>query len=206
MIAKALANGGASKVYILGRRKELLESTAAQHSSLIPLQCDITSKESLQSAVDYITKDTGFVNLFVANSGIIGPFACFGPGLSIKDLRKSMFEDTSMEDFTNTFVINTTATYFSILAFLELLDAGNQAALKGGFGAPLKEGSDVPSIQSQVLVTSSVGAYLRDTTVPPAYSGSKVAIMHLVKHASTGLAGLGIRVNALTPGCESPRP
>ncbi|KAF1851481.1 short chain dehydrogenase/reductase family protein [Cucurbitaria berberidis CBS 394.84] len=200
MIAKALSNGGASKVYILGRRKEKLDSVAAECKGLVPVQCDITSKASLQFAVDYISQDTGHINLLVANSGIIGPMATILPGKSAKEVRKSMFDDVSMEDFTNTLHVNTTANYFSILAFLELLDAGNKAAIKGGFGLPLKEGSSVPSIQSQVIVTSSVGAFLRDFLVPPAYAGSKAALIHLVKQSSTVLAGLSIRVNALAPG------
>lgn len=203
MIAKALASGGASKVYILGRRKAALDHAAALHKTLIPLQCDITSKTDLQSAVDHITQDAGHVNLFVANSGIIGPYASFDPSSSIQELRKSMFEDTSMEDFTNVLHVNITATYFSILAFLELLDAGNKAALEGGYGAPLEEGGSVPSIQSQVIVTTSVGAFLREWQCAPSYGASKAAVVHLVKHTSTGLAGHGIRVNALAPGCMS---
>lgn len=35
---------------------------------------------------------------------------------------------------------------------------------------------------------------------PPAYAGSKSALVHLTKHASTGLNAHGIRVNALAPG------
>jgi NAD(P)-dependent dehydrogenase (short-subunit alcohol dehydrogenase family) len=204
MIAQALSSAGASKVYILGRRKDKLDAAAAQHENLVPLQCDITSKESLQAAVDFITQDAGYINLLVANSGIHGTAASFVPGLSIKELRRNMFENTSMEDFTQTFHVNTTATYFSMLAFLELLDAGNENALTGGFGKPLKESSKVPSIQSQVIVTSSVGAFLREWLCPPAYAGTKAAIMHLVKQASTGLAPYGIRVNVLAPGCTSP--
>ncbi|CAI9627006.1 unnamed protein product [Alternaria burnsii] len=200
MIAQALASAGASKVYILGRRKDKLELAAAQHESLIPLQCDITSKESLQAAVDIIAKDFGFINLLVANSGILGPTSSFVPGLGVQELRKNIFEDTAMEEFSQTFHVNTTATYFSMFAFLELLDAGNQNALAGGFGKPLREGSKVPSIQSQIIIISSVGAFLREWQCAPAYAGSKAAIIHMVKHASTGLAPHGIRINALAPG------
>ncbi|CAO2657947.1 Nn.00g072070.m01.CDS01 [Neocucurbitaria sp. VM-36] len=200
MIAKALSDGGASKVYILGRRKEKLDSVTAEHKGLIPIQCDITSKSSLQSAVDYITRDSGHINLLVANSGIAGPSATILPNQTAAEVRKNMFEDASMEDFTNTLNVNVTANYFSIMAFIELLDAGNKVALKGGYGKPLKEGSDVPSIQSQVVVTSSVGAFLRDCLVAPAYAASKAAVVHLVKQCSTVLAALGIRANALAPG------
>ena len=52
---------------------------------------------------------------------------------------------------------NITAAFFTMTAFLELLDAGTQKALQGGFGKPAREGTDVPSIQSQTMFTTSVG-------------------------------------------------
>ncbi|KAI1469255.1 NAD(P)-binding protein [Daldinia caldariorum] len=200
IMAKALAGAGARKVYILGRRREVLETAAEAHPNIIPVQCDISTKESLQSAVDFITKDVGYVNLFIANSGIIGPPASWTKGASISELRKTLFEDTSMEEFTNAFHVNVTGTLFSIFAFLELLDAGNKRALEGGFGAPTKQGSDVPSIQSQVIITSSISGFSRMYFSALAYSGSKSSLIHLTKHASTGLNVHGIRVNALAPG------
>ncbi|OTB05907.1 hypothetical protein M426DRAFT_259742 [Hypoxylon sp. CI-4A] len=200
MMAKALAGAGAKKVYLLGRRKEVVEASAAEHPAFAPLVCDITSKESLQSAVDFITKETGYINLLIANSGTSGPPKSFNAELSIQELRKNLFEDASMEEFTETFHVNVTATYFTLLAFLELLDAGNKNALKGGYGAPIQENSNVPSIQSQVIITGSLSGFSRDKFSPPSYSGSKSAIIHLTKHAATNLANYEIRVNALAPG------
>lgn len=95
-----------------------------------------------------------------------------------------------------------TGAYFTMLAFLELLDAGNENARKGGFGAPLTEGSSVPSVQSQVLFISSISAYSRAWISAPSYSASKAAIEHLAKHASSNLARYSIRVNAMAPGCK----
>jgi NAD(P)-dependent dehydrogenase (short-subunit alcohol dehydrogenase family) len=201
-MAQGLASAGAKKVYILGRRKEVLEEAAKSHESLHPLVCDVGLKESLQAAVDIITKDSGYVNLVVANSGLVGPEARWHPDLSVSELRQRLFDGVAMDSFTNTFHVNVTGAYFTMLAFLELLDAGNKNALKGGFGAPLAEGSDVPSIQSQVLFTSSISAYSRAWLSAPAYSGSKAAIAHLTKHASSNLAPYGIRANALAPGRE----
>ena len=37
MMAKALAGAGARKVYILGRRKEVLEGAAKTHPSIVPV-------------------------------------------------------------------------------------------------------------------------------------------------------------------------
>lgn len=204
MMASALAGAGAKKVYILGRRKDVLARAAAAHASLVPVECDVTSKESLQSAVDTITKESGFLNLLIANSGIVGPEKRFNPQQSVSELRKNLFEDVDMDEFTKVFHVNVTGAYFTMTAFLELLDAGNKNALKGGFGAPLKQGSDVQSVQSQVIFTSSISAYSRAAPSTPAYSGSKAAIAHLSKHASTNLAKYGIRVNALAPGRKSP--
>ncbi|KAI1747382.1 short chain dehydrogenase [Xylaria castorea] len=200
MMAKALANAGA-KVYILGRRASVLEAAASSHPNITPLVCDVSSRESLQSAVDHLTSEVGHVNLLVANSGIIGPYNSYDSTLSIRELRKRLFEDVSMADFTETMHVNATGAYFTILAFLELLDTGNENALmKGGFGKPRKEGSRVPLVQSQVVVTSSVGAYSRDRATAPAYAASKSAISHLALHAATNLAPYQIRVNTLAPG------
>ncbi|RYP89899.1 hypothetical protein DL770_003992 [Monosporascus sp. CRB-9-2] len=200
MMTKALVGAGAKKVYILGRRKEVLEETAAGQPSIIPVECDVSTKSSLQAAVDFITKDAGYVNLVVANSGVLGPVKRYNPALSVTELRQTLFDEVSMEDFTQALHVNVSGAYFTMLAFLELLDAGNKEALRGGFGAPIKDGSDVPSIQSQVIFTSSISAYSRSPTSTPAYTSSKAAIAHLAKHASTNLAKYGIRVNALAPG------
>ncbi|KAH8886951.1 NAD(P)-binding protein [Thozetella sp. PMI_491] len=200
IMAKALANHGASKVYILGRRMDVLESAAQQHSALVPIQCDVTSKESLQAAVDKITAEAGFVNLVVANSGAIGTPNGFDPTKSIKEVREQLFTNHSVEDFTSAFQINVAGVLFTIGAFLELLDEGNKKALDGGFGAPDKPGSKVLSVQSQVIITSSIAAFSRMHISTPAYGGSKAAVMWLMKNAATNLAPYGIRVNALAPG------
>ncbi|KAI1282394.1 short chain dehydrogenase [Xylaria sp. FL0933] len=199
-MAKALANAGAKKVYILARRKQQLEEAAKAHKSLHPLVCDVGSKESLQAAIDAIAKESGYVNLVIANSGIMGPEDRFHPDLSISEIKQRLFDNISMEDFTRTSHINVTGAYYTMLGFLELLDAGNKNAVKGGFGAPLTKGSDIPFIQSQVLFISSISAYSRAYLSAPSYSGSKAAIEHLAKHASTNLAHHGIRVNAMAPG------
>ncbi|KAF2796485.1 short-chain dehydrogenase [Melanomma pulvis-pyrius CBS 109.77] len=199
-MARALVLNGARKVYILGRRLEVLKTAALEHPSLSPLQCDVTSKSDLQAAVDYITADIGYVNLVVANSGIIGPAVRFNPTHSIPQLRDTLFKNFSMEDMTEALHLNVTAAFFTMTAFLELLDAGNKNALSGGFGKPIHEGSDVPVIQSQVIFTTSVSAFSRHWSSSPPYLTSKVAIMQVTKHASTQLARFGIRVNAIAPG------
>ena len=106
----------------------------------------MTSKPSLQNAVDTITKEIGYVNLVIASLGDLGPTNTFNIKTKIQDLRRNLFDEVSMESFTASFNLDLTGAYFTMLAFLELLDAGNKYALEGGFGAPLKAKSQVPSI------------------------------------------------------------
>ncbi|KAI1429630.1 short chain dehydrogenase [Xylaria sp. FL1777] len=199
VMAKALASSGA-KVYILGRRANILETAASSHPNIVPLVCDVTSKKSLQSAVDTITRDVGHVNLLVANSAIFGPPTVFDSNLSIREVRSRLFDEVEMDTFTEALHVNTTGAYFTMVAFLELLDAGNKSAVGGGFGSPIKQGSAVPRVQSQIIVTASLASYVRHHSSPPAYIASKAAVTQLAQHAATNLAPYQIRVNTLAPG------
>ena len=72
MYAQALAANGA-KVYITGRRLDVLETSARVHGSaeklgvqggkIIPLVLDVTNKDSIKTAVEHITKEEGYVNV-----------------------------------------------------------------------------------------------------------------------------------------------
>lgn len=209
-MAEALAINGASKVFLLGRRTEVVTASAAKYpETMIPIQCDVSSKESLQSAVDQVSKHTTHINLLVANSGVGGTGVGYKPALtSLPDLRAHLMS-MPMENFTQTFHVNTTGAWFTMVAFLELLDAGNKHAVSsppgtnGVFGAPVKEGSKTPTIQSQVIFTTSLAAVSRGWWTPPDYGGSKAALQFLMKQASTNLAMYGIRANALAPGRTS---
>ncbi|KAL1873943.1 hypothetical protein Daus18300_003816 [Diaporthe australafricana] len=202
IMAEALATNGARKVYLLGRRPDVIKQAAAKYPNvMVPIVCDVTSKESLQSAVDQISGETGYVNLLIANSGITGPKNNYDNSLSVSELRTKLLSP-SMEDFTQTFHVNVAGAWFTMASFLELLDAGNKHAMSGeagAFGAPV-EGAKSPSIQSQVVFIASLAAYSRSYFTAPAYGGSKAAILHLMKHTSTNLTPHGIRANALAPG------
>lgn len=202
-MAEALAVNGARKVFLLGRRADVLEEAAAKYPNvMVPVSCDVSSKESLLSAVDQVSKATNYINLLIANSGVGGQEVRYNPSMSLSQLRAHLMT-TPMDGFTQTLHINTTGAWFTMVAFLELLDAGNKYAVSGNpgaFGAPRKEGGKAPSIQSQVIFTTSLAAYSRGYWTPPDYGSSKAAITYLMKQASTNLAGYGIRANALAPG------
>ncbi|KAL2023281.1 hypothetical protein VTK56DRAFT_3019 [Thermocarpiscus australiensis] len=201
VMARALAVNGAKRVYLLGRRKDVLDKAASEHPSIfVPIRCDVTSKSDLQSAVDAITADAGYINLLVANAGVGGPRVGWNPSATLSEVRAQMFHQDVMDQMTQTLHANVTGAFFSMVAFLELLDAGNKMALNGGFGAPITPGSDVPTVQSQIIVTSSIAAFSRMPMSTPSYAAGKAAILHLTKQASSNLARFGIRANALAPG------
>lgn len=204
MMTRALVKNGAKKVFILGRRMDVLEKAVAECGAadvVIPVQCDVTSKQSIQGAVDRVTSDVGYVNLVVANSGAFGPNNQYDPKSSIADIRRTLFDEVDMNEVTQTFHVNVTGAYFTMLGFLELLDAGNKSAVeRGTYGAPATPGGKAPSIQSQVVFNASVAGYLKSVKSPPSYGGSKAALLQLTKVAATMLIPYGIRVNGLAPG------
>lgn len=191
-IAKALDANGAKAVYIIGRRKETLEKAAKQavNGTIIPLQGDVTSKESLTSIAEHIQKEQGFINVLFANSGILGVKTTdLGLPTDRKPTLKE-FKDAywapSIEDWTSAMHINVSGVFYTSLAFLELLDEGNK---KGNVEQ-----------KSSIIVTSSLAGFCRQISAGLSYSVSKAATTHLVKILATTLTPYKIRVNAIAPG------
>ncbi|RTE72556.1 hypothetical protein BHE90_013022 [Fusarium euwallaceae] len=187
-MTRALAENGAKKVYIIGRRKEVLENAVKEIGldSVIPVQCDVTNRDNLKAAVAFIEKDIGYINLLVANSGISGPSGNVPPGATIAQVQETLF-DIPMEDFTNTYHVNCTAVFYTTIAFLGLLDEGNKKSnYQGG--------------RSQVIATSSIGSFNRKITAGFAYGTSKGATTLMMKILATYLVPYRIRANVLCPG------
>ena len=90
------------------------------------------------------------------------------------------------DEFTNTFHVNVTAQFFTAIAFLGLLDAGNK---KGNVEQ-----------KSQIIATSSIAGYNKQVPSSFAYGLSKTACTHLVKQLSTSMVPYNIRANAICPG------
>ncbi|RQM08267.1 hypothetical protein DH86_00001462 [Scytalidium sp. 3C] len=183
MMARALALNGAHKVYIIGRRKNVLEEAAASVSTgnIIPLPGDVTSKEDIEKIVETIKQETGYINVLVANSGVLGPQSkpSIKEASSIEEVQKA-FNAADFEEFNDTFRVNTVAVWYNIVAFLGLLDAGNK--------------------KGNVIATSSIGGFNRATPGGFAYGQSKAATIHMMKQLATGLVPFSIRSNVIAPG------
>ena len=189
LMTKAFALNGAKKVYIVGRRKEKLEEAAKlSPSNIVPLVGDVTSKEDLVSIAEIIKNEVGYVNLVCCNSGTMPkPVGIKPTETTVAEYAKRALQ-LEPQDWNDTFATNTISIAFTTFAFLELLDAGN------------KNPDSAPGRSSQVLVTSSIGGYLRAPGSNMAYCASKAAATHLVKHLAGTLAPFSIRINGLAPG------
>ncbi|KAI1118229.1 NAD(P)-binding protein [Nemania sp. NC0429] len=188
MITKALAANGAAKVYILGRRLSVLQEAAAGTGSpnVVPVTCDVTSVEALKGAVSQIEQEVGFVNLVVCNSGIGGPAGIRPKPETTLDEFISANLSVPIEEYTSTFAVNASAVWYTAMAFLKLLDAGNA---RGNVEQ-----------KSQVVAVSSIGGFNKINTGGFAYGQSKAACTHLIKQLSVALPQWDIRANAICPG------
>ncbi|KAI2094528.1 hypothetical protein LOZ35_003717 [Ophidiomyces ophidiicola] len=188
MITRTLAVNGAEKVYILGRRGAVLEETAKPFPNVVmPVECDVTSKESLQKAVEKITQDAGYINLLWCNSGTSGPES---PELNSSSSLDEFIEANwkhSVEEYAETFKVNTAGFWYTAIAFLKLLHLGNERS-NGG-------------CRSQIIGTCSTLGFGRfAATGRFAYGQSKASQTHMMKQLSTHLVPYKIRVNMVAPG------
>ncbi|KAI8286919.1 3-hydroxyphenylacetate 6 hydroxylase [Colletotrichum sp. SAR11_57] len=186
MIAQGLEANGAI-VYIIGRRQEALDKAAstAKHGNIRTIQGDVTSKSDLEKAVSQIKSAHGYVNVVIANSGIGGPALKGMPANPSISQWRDFVWNWDPEEFTKTFAVNATGVFFTVAAFLELLDEGNKRS-------NFKQ-------RSQVIATSSIGAFNRQP-MGFAYGASKSAVVHMMKQLSTVLVPYNIRSNVIAPG------
>lgn len=160
---------------------------------MIPIKADVTSKDELAAAAARVKSEAGFVNVVIANSGIVGPTLSGLPKdrtPSIEELQEYLWK-VPQEEYTNTFAVNTTAMFYTMTAFLTLLDAGNKHE---------KSPTVARGVKSQFIATSSLAGFSRKPAAGFAYSGSKAAVTHIVKTLATYLVPYHIRANVIAPG------
>jgi NAD(P)-dependent dehydrogenase (short-subunit alcohol dehydrogenase family) len=152
----------------------------------VPLPGDITSQDSLKAIADRVRQEVGYINLLIANAGVTGPMLeSLKPRYTLSDFVAHAWS-SSMEEFNATYGTNCTALFYTILAFLELLDEGNKRK---------------NYLKSQVIATASTASFLRNPRAGFAYLSSKAADISLIKSLSTFCVPWGIRFNAIAAGC-----
>ncbi|OLN85671.1 Gluconate 5-dehydrogenase 3 [Colletotrichum chlorophyti] len=196
MYAQALAANGA-KVYITGRRQEVLEQSARVHGSadkigssggqIVPLVMDVTNKDSIKDAVKHVTETDGYVNVLVNNAGVWTTKPEAGPEDGPEKFGSSMF-DQSIDLWQQAFLVNATSIYFVTAAFLPLL-AKSVSSPTG------KMGSVINTTSNSGQLRMSEGSQL-------AYNVSKAASVQMTRQLAFDFShdNIKIRVNGIAPG------
>lgn len=157
------------------------------YSTVVPVRGDITSQSDLGAIASQIRSEVGYINVLIANAGMTGPMLKdLKPRHTLSDFVAHAWS-TPMHEFSETYNLNCTALYYTVLAFLELLDEGNKSRYQGG--------------KSQVIATASTASFLRDPRAGYAYLSSKAAVISLIKCFATFCVPWGIRFNAFAAGC-----
>ncbi|KAH9904334.1 NAD(P)-binding protein [Xylariomycetidae sp. FL2044] len=206
MIAQTLAANGA-RVYITGRRPDVLDTSARVHGSgdrlgsglaaggggggggsFVPLVMDVTSKESIQGAVAEIGKREGWVDILVNNAGIWTHRPDVTPADGPEAFGKGMFDEDVEEHWQNSFLSNSTSLYFVTAAFLPLL-------AKAASGPAGKPGCVINNSSAASLMRMSQNRQF-------SYNASKAAATHLSRQLAFELSHetIRVRVNTLALG------
>ncbi|KAK0438959.1 short-chain dehydrogenase [Armillaria borealis] len=186
-IAKTFAANGA-KVYITGRRLDILEKAAASITGVPGFQMDVTDEEDVKACAKHIEETDGKLDILVNNAGIAGSLR--DPDFFPKQAAASdPFEPETVQNWADIFALNTIAPFFVVCAFQSLLIEGAHSRSQS---------------TSSIINISSVSATY-NTQAPGtcmAYSVTKAALdkLTLVLGMSFAERGIPIRVNALQPG------
>ncbi|KAK3675517.1 hypothetical protein LTR78_004600 [Recurvomyces mirabilis] len=195
MIAQALVTNGA-KVYITGRRKEVLEDTVKQYNngvgSLHALPGDVSSKEgAIQLAKDVQEKEPRGIHLLVNNAGIARDdntkFSVNGqPDMSDAEAISQHFLKSEEQQWQDTFQTNVFGQFFMSMAFLPLLAKGREIT---------------PGYTSQIVNVSSISGQMKGSSNGQfAYASSKAAFTHMSRMLATTFKDTKVRVNVIAPG------
>ncbi|VTT56079.1 unnamed protein product [Fusarium fujikuroi] len=195
MITQALQSNGA-KVYITGRRKEVLEQTQKTYGtgpgSIHVLPGDVSEKdEAIRLAEEVGKKEPNGIHLLVNNAGIAEDdntkFSSAGePDMSNAKALSEHFLKTEPQQWAATLKTNVTGPYYMSMAFLPLLAKGRETT--SGYS-------------SQIINVSSISGAMKGSSMgQPAYATSKAALTHLSRMIATLTKDVKVRVNVIAPG------
>ncbi|SPO39562.1 related to NAD(P)H-dependent oxidoreductase [Pseudozyma flocculosa] len=205
MQARTLSQAGA-KVYIVGRRAEVLDKSAQLYSEpnapLVPLPGDISKKAECLRLADEISKREGKLDILISNAGIVGPknegsntadptgqaHPEHREKLPVAEYAKLALEDNEPEHWNELFTVNTFANFFLSMAFLPLLAKATQ---------------DTKGWSSTFITVGSISGITSQSQRHVAYNASKAAANHMTRLIGFEVAAstdAKVRVNGIAPG------
>ncbi|KAF5256191.1 hypothetical protein FOXYS1_13340 [Fusarium oxysporum] len=194
----AVSNG--AKVYITGRRKEVLEQTQKTYGtgpgSIHVLPGDVSERdEAIRLAEEVGNKEPNGIHLLVNNAGIAEDdntkfclvLASAGePDTSDAKALSEHFLKTEPQQWADTLKTNVTGPYYMSMACLPLLAKGRETT---------------PGYSSQIVNVSSISGAMKGSSMgQPAYATSKAALTHLSRMIATLTKDIKVRVNVIAPG------
>ncbi|KAH8928476.1 NAD(P)-binding protein [Atractiella rhizophila] len=184
-------------VYIVGRRKDRLETAAATFENskspsiegkIIPLVGDVGSKEKIAKLVkDYEDKEQ-VLHVLINGAGVSSSLRRYDSTASI--IQQKLW-DHSEDDFFKMMNTHVASVYWTSVDFIHLLQKG----------VPTDEdrfrGSECPCI---INLSSLAGNHISRIGMEASYSSSKAATQHLTRVLAGRFMPLHIRVNCIAPG------
>jgi len=190
MATQALAVNGA-RVYIVGRTKEKLDTVVQQYGhniagEIIPLVGDVTKKDGVEHLAKEIESREKCLCILVNNAGIASEKTP-PDGKDAEEVKKKLFEPTTVEEWTSVYATNVVGPYLMATAFLPLL----QRATDQHHG-----------YSGTIINITSISGMLRISQNQFPYNTSKGAFVHLNEMLAVEVAraGLKVRINAIAPG------
>ncbi|KAH9452220.1 hypothetical protein H4Q26_002530 [Puccinia striiformis f. sp. tritici PST-130] len=182
MMLRALIANGVKKAYIVGRRLDVLQSTASQYDSdsgrIVPVQADLSKKDQIEELRKTLEKEETYIDILINNSAIGGP--PFDGSLKTAEEISSGMWGASEQEAEELLSTNVLGYYYVSAALIPLLSKSKN--------------------QPQIINISSNASFSRQAMLGILYSLSKAAITHLTKILATQLSNTNIRVNAIAPG------
>lgn len=148
------------------------------------VECDITDRRSIETAVEQVVEGVGEPAVLVNNAGIDQAPDAGG--------HRTRIEDLSIDQFRRMVEVNLLGT-FQVTQVV-----GSRMAARGG-GSIINIGSLYASVSPDQRFYDHLPGSL-PFLKSPAYGASKAAVVNMTKFFATLWGAAGVRVNALSPG------
>ncbi|KAI2463767.1 putative short-chain dehydrogenase [Annulohypoxylon bovei var. microspora] len=184
-LGKAIAEGFAingAKVYITGRRREVLETAANQIGGDIHvIQGDVQTKAGCQKLVEAVRAKETRIDTLINCAGVNSPWRVTANDHNNPDeVENLLMNGVEEEDFDRSNQINVNGVYFLTVQFIPLL----------------RKSAD-PNV---CIIASLAGIANQRSMGSLTYGVSKAATIHLAKLLAGRLHPMKIRVNTICPG------
>jgi len=161
---------------------------SASFTALAPrvtrIDCDVTSRPSIEAAMAQVTEQMGEPSVLVNNAGVDQP--------AESGTTRSRIENLSIDQVRRMVEVNLLGTF-------QMLQVAGGAMAARGAGSIINIGSLYASVSPDQRFYEHIPGdvpFLKS----PAYGASKAAVVNMTKYFATLWASRGVRVNTLSPG------